>query len=167
MATSAACAVARGDAVFRSERGVTGFRGRNERELPTTDIRIFRAACYMAARGAEGTVDRITERSYPRNFHSAVIMTSSDPYTILCQGYYPLIAFVHDGTGSWASPGVFVDPPTWAGAFADKGFALMSKRLLDSPLSEVDASALTEADWSQIRSWRPVGVGETLFNSWD
>ena len=59
------------------------------------------------------------------------------------------------------------DPPTWAGAFADMGFALMSKRLLDSPLSDVDTCALTAADWSQVRSWRPVGVGETLFNSWD
>jgi hypothetical protein len=156
-----------GGAVFRLERGVTGFGDQKGPELPATDIRTFRAACYAAARAAEGSVDRITERTYPRNFHSAVFVTPNDPYTILCQGYYPLIAFVHHGTGSWASPGVFMDPPTWAGVFADMGFTLMSRRLLDSPLSEVDTTALTAADWTQIRSWRPVSLGKTLFNSWD
>ena len=122
MATSAARAVARGDAVFRLERGVTGFRDRKEPELPTTDIRMFGAACYAAARGTDGTVDRIIQRTYPRNFHSAVIITHGDPNTVLCQGYYPLIAFVHDGTGSWASPGSIrgirqrgpARSPTWA-----------------------------------------------------
>ena len=91
-------------------------------------------------------------------------MTPSDPCTVLRQSSYPLIAFILDGTGSFASPGIFADPPTWSGVFADMGFTLMSKRLLDSPLSEVDTTALMAADWSQIRSWRPVGVGETLFN---
>ncbi|GIH18979.1 hypothetical protein Raf01_71510 [Rugosimonospora africana] len=51
--------------MFRFEPGVTGFRDRNKPELPLTDIRTFRAACDAAARAAEGTVDRITERTYP------------------------------------------------------------------------------------------------------
>jgi hypothetical protein len=61
----------------------------------------------------------------------------------------------------------FVDPPAWASAFAEIGFVVMSRQVLDSPLGAVDTAALGKVDWLQIDSWRPASVGETVFNSWD
>jgi hypothetical protein len=149
------------------ERGVTGFRDVNDPELPVVDVRLFRAGCYAGAQAAGGAVEQIVERTYPRNFHSASIGVAADRFEILCHFGYPWIAFIEEGTGSWADPGVFVDPPVWAAVFAETGFTVMSRDLLDSPLSEVDPAALTKAEWSQIVSWRPASVGQTLFNSWD
>ncbi|MDI6100913.1 hypothetical protein QLQ12_20065 [Actinoplanes sp. NEAU-A12] len=60
-----------------------------------------------------------------------------------------------------------VDPPPWAEAFADVGFMPLGRRLLATPLSEVDTSALAKQEWRHIRSWRPPDVGRTLFNGWD
>jgi len=154
-------------AVFRLERGATGFRHGKDQELPAVDIRMFRAGCHAAARVAGGTVELIVERTYPRNFHSAVIAAAAGRLGILCHVHHPWIAFIEEGAGSGGYPGVFVDPPAWAGTFAEMNFTIMSRGLLDSPLSEVDTAALTTAEWSQIRSWRPASVGRALFNSWD
>ena len=50
-----------GDAVFRLERGVTGFRSGKEPELPEVPVRMFRGGCYEAARAAGGVVDQLFE----------------------------------------------------------------------------------------------------------
>jgi hypothetical protein len=73
-----------------------------------------------------------------------------------------------DGTGDWADPGVFLDPPPWAAVFADLGwFTLLGRELLTTPLDEVDTAALANDEWRRIRYWGPANVGRTLFNAWD
>ncbi len=153
--------------MFRLERGATGFWYGKEPELPEIPVRRFRGGCYEAARSAGGAVERIVERTYPDNFHSAVIVGSADRFAILCNAAYPWIAFVEEGAGDVAGPGAFVDPPTWAAAFAEMSFLVLNRQLLDSPLSSVDTSAWGKGEWMQIRSWRPASVGQTIFNSWD
>lgn len=153
--------------MFRLERGATGFGYGKEPELLKFPVRRFRGGCYEAARAAGGAVEQIVERTYPRNFHSAVIVASAHRFAIVCNAIYPWIAFVEAGIGDVAGPGVFVDPPTWAAAFAEMGFVVMKRQLLDSPLNVVDTAALGRGEWLQIRSWRPASVGQTVFNSWD
>jgi hypothetical protein len=145
---------------------VTGFRSGKEPELPEVPVRTFRGGCYEAARVAGGVVEQVLESAYPRTFHSAIIVASDDRHAILCNATYPWIAFAGVGTGE-LEPKAFVDPPTWAGPFAEMGFLVMSRQVLDSPLGAVDTAALGKAEWMQIHSWRPASVGETVFNSWD
>lgn len=152
--------------VFRLERGVTGFRSDREQELRGVAARMFRAGCYEAARAAGGAVEQVLESAYPRNFHSAVMIAPSGRFAILCNVTYPWIAFAGQGTGD-LEPKAFADPPGWAATFADAGFTVMSRQVLNSPLNAVDTTALGKAEWLQINSWRPVTVGETVFNSWD
>ena len=153
--------------VFRLERGVTGFWGRNDPAPPVLDVRTFRGGCHAAARAAHGTVESIVEAAYPRGFHYAVVGTRDGPAGVACHAGFPLIAFVVDGTGSWLGPGEFVDPPGWSAAFGEYGFTVMSRQLLGTPLTAVDTSALTRAEWRQIHHWRAATVGETVFNGWD
>ncbi|WP_143235405.1 hypothetical protein [Paractinoplanes atraurantiacus] len=152
--------------MFRLERGVTGFRSAKEPELPEVQVRTFRRGCYEAARAAGGAVEQLVESAYPRNFHSAVVVTSNDQLAILCNAMYPLIAFAGGGTGD-LEPKAFVHPPTWAARFSEIGFVVMSRQVLDSPLGGVDTAALGKAEWMQIDSWRPASVGGTVFNSGD
>lgn len=152
--------------MFRLERGVTGFRSGREPKLPEVPVRTFRAGCYEAARAAGGAVGQVFESAYPRNFHSAVIVASYVRLAILCNAVYPWIAFAGEGTGD-LEPRAFVDPPAWAAAFAEVGFVVMSRQVLDSPLDAVDTAAWGKAEWLQVHSWRPASVGETVFNSWD
>lgn len=153
--------------MFRLERGATGFRYGKEPELPEISVQRFRAACYEAARTTDGAVERVAEKTYPRNFHRAVIAGSAGRFAVLCNAVHSWIAFVEDGAGDVADPGAFVDPPACATAFAETGFIVMSRELLESPLSVIDTAALGKGEWIQIRSWRPASVGQTVFNSWD
>jgi hypothetical protein len=153
--------------VFRLEKGTTGFRCRGEPELPEVPVRRFRGACHEAARAANGTVERVTERTYPGNFHSAVVVTATGRFAILCNAVHPLIAFVEENAGHLDSPGTFLDPPAWAGAFTDTDFVVLDRALLDSPFETVDTTALGRGEWLQIRSWRPASTGCAVFNSWD
>jgi hypothetical protein len=152
--------------MFRLERGVTGFRSDKESGLPAVPVRTFRGGCYEAARAAGGVVEQLFESAYPRNFHVAVIVASNDRIAILCNAMYPWIAFAGVGAGDLESK-AFVDPPAWAVRFAETGFVVMSRQVLDSPLDAVDTAALGKGEWLQIHSWRPASVGETVFNSWD
>ena len=71
------------------------------------------------------------------------------------------------GTGDLVEPKAFVDPPTWAATFAEIGFIVMSREVLELPLGAVDTAAWGKAEWLQIDSWRSASVGETVFNFWN
>ncbi|MFI6707744.1 hypothetical protein ACIBF7_14980 [Nonomuraea sp. NPDC050478] len=86
-------------------------------------------------------------------------------HVALFHAQYPLIAFVDD-LRYWYADG-FQDPPAWADSLNDFGFTVLSASLLMSPLAEADTAALSTAEWSQIKHWKPRTLGATLFNSWD
>ena len=153
--------------VFQLERGVTGFRCGNEPELPEISVQRFRVACNKAAKTTGRAVERIAERTYPRNFHSAAIAGLGDRFAVLCNAMYPWVAFTEGVAGDVIGAGAFVGPPACAATFTEMGFIVMSRQLLESPLSVVDTAALGKGEWMQIRSWQPATVGETVFNSWD
>ncbi|MFC6567582.1 hypothetical protein [Actinoplanes utahensis] len=146
---------------------MTGFWGKNDPEPPRVDVRMFRGGCHAAALAAGGTVESIDEAVYPRGYHTAVVATPENRAGILCHAGYPLIAFVADSAASWLEPRMFRDSPAWAEAFAERGFTVMGRELLESPLTAVDTSALTKAEWRQIHGWKATTVGETVFNGWD
>ncbi|MGA5757018.1 hypothetical protein [Nonomuraea bangladeshensis] len=43
----------------------------------------------------------------------------------------------------------------------------MGASLLMSPLTKVDTTALSAAEWREIEYWKPKTLGELLFNAWD
>ena len=153
--------------VFRLERQVTGFRYGKEPPLPEFPVGRFRGACHATARVARGAVEQVVEKSYPRIFHSAVIVVSGSRFAVVCNAIYPWVAFVLEDTEYVADPGTFLDPPAWSAVMVDMGFLVMSRQLLESPLTAVDTTALGKGEWLQIHSWRPANVGQTVFNSWE
>jgi hypothetical protein len=152
--------------VFRLAGGVTGFYHGEAPDRPEVPIRQFRGGCHAAARAAGGRVEKVVEMSYPGTFHSAVLASATGRVSILCHFMCPWIAFIEGDPELW-HPAAFAEPPAWSAVFAEFGFTVLSRAVLDAPLSEADTTALTKADWSQIRSWRPASVGRLVFNSWD
>lgn len=150
---------------FRLEKGVTGFRDLSDPPVPSTDPRACRAAWYAAARAAGGQVEDFAELEYPQNFHSATISDRGGTHIALFHAHYPLVAFVGDRRYWYTDE--FREPPSWATVLSDVGFVVLSARRLLSPLAESDTSALSAAEWHQIKHWRPGSLGATLFNSWD
>ncbi|MFH8405789.1 hypothetical protein ACH4FX_13570 [Streptomyces sp. NPDC018019] len=160
-----------GPVVFRAEtgptlpRGATGFCRPKDGPLPETDVRTFRTALYAAARLARGTVGEVRERAYPLTFHSATVTGSTGEHVVLCHAHHPWIAFAPQRP-HWSGE-EFLAPPPWARPLRDAGFEVLSGEQLGTPLSVLDALALTEGEWRQVRHHGVTTVGGVLFNAWD
>lgn len=148
---------------FRLERGSTGFF--SGPTVPRVDPRACRTAWYAASRVARGRVGGFRGAEHAQSYHSATINDVDGRHCALFHAYYPLIAFV-DELRDWYTD-EFREPPAWAVALDDFGFTVLSASVLLSPLSAVDTSALSAAEWHHISYWRPETVGAVLFNSWD
>lgn len=151
---------------FRLERGTLGFRDKTDAALPETGLAACRTAWHAAARAARGgRTGEFAERQYPQNFHTATINDLDGRHVVLFHAHQPLTAFV-TGRQYWYTD-EFREAPAWAGTLAELGFVVLSAAQLHSPLMDADTSALSAAEWQQIRRWRPGSLGAALFNSWD
>jgi hypothetical protein len=92
-------------------------------------------------------------------------MIGDDRYVILCNAYWPMIAFARAGE---SSPFLFVKHPTMAASFVEvMSCEVLNPQGLDSrPIPEL-LTHLSEAERAQVRSCKPSRIGEVLFNSWD
>jgi hypothetical protein len=145
-------------------RGATGFYRPKEGPLPETDLKAFRAALYAAARVAGGEVGEVEERVYPRTFHTATVVGREGENVVLCHAHHPWVAFAKARRDWYAED--FLAPPPWAHAFANAGFAVLSRERLATPLSGVDTSALTQGEWREVCFYGIPTLGEVLFNAW-
>lgn len=69
--------------------------------------------------------------------------------------------------GQRPARGLGVDLPSWAAALGSFGFTLLTAAELLSSLEDADTSALSKAEWRQIKHWQPATLGAAIFNSWD
>ncbi|WP_181796283.1 hypothetical protein [Streptomyces sp. WELS2] len=151
---------------FPLPRGATGFLGPGDTgPLPATDPRTFRAALYTAARVAGGAVGEVEERAYPRTFHTASVLDRAGETVVLCHAHHPWIAFAAERRDWYDEE--FLAPPPWAHAFTDAGLTVLDRERLTTPLSAVDTSSLTRAEWRQVRLYGLTTLGGVLFNAWD
>ncbi|MEU6310956.1 hypothetical protein [Streptomyces sp. NPDC047014] len=151
--------------------GATGFSRARGAPLPTTLPRTFRAALHAAAREAGGRVEGMEEQAYPRTFHSAAVVAGAGAEgavaVVLCHAHHPWITFAGKRRDWYTDTEEFLPPPPWSRTFADLGFTVLDRAQLALPLSKVDTSALTRAEWRQIRSYEVTTLGGILFNAWD
>jgi hypothetical protein len=154
-----------GEAVFRLERGATGFYDPKDGPLPEVDSRALRAAWHSSARAAGGVVVEWLDQKYPRNYHTASLTAGAcctlRCVTLTCR----FVAFVSEQSLCYQDE--FRDPPTWSWPLAVSGFVVMSAEQLSTPLSEVDTAVLTDMEWREARFWGVTRLGGVLFNAWD
>ncbi|MFJ4327374.1 hypothetical protein ACIP3A_30220 [Streptomyces tricolor] len=105
------------------------------------------------------------EQTYPRTFHTATVIEGTGECIILCHAHHPWIAFAQERRDWYTEE--FLAPPPWARTFADLGFVVLDRAQLTLPLSDIDTSVLTRAEWRQIRSYGISTLGGVLFNAWD
>ncbi|MFD3620269.1 hypothetical protein ACFWWT_34530 [Streptomyces sp. NPDC058676] len=155
-----------GEAPIRPARGATGFRDRRDGPLPATDPKLFRAACFEAARGVRGRADVLTIPG-PSTFEAATITGRGEPCTVVCHTHLPLVAFTDTPPEPGRPLSRFVDPPPWADAFGAVGLRALRVTELSTPMSTVDVEELSAGELEQVRYWRPDALSDLLFNWWD
>lgn len=143
-------------------KGVTGFWASGGQAPRAVDAKRFKSCCYEAARETSGKVAEFQAAysGFVRNFHVAKLDWHDHQREVWCNAHHPLIAFVtsHDSR--------FIDDLRLGAFFAD-GFRLLSEHDLNQYPTPATLCDLDENELSQIRYWRPLRIGEIIFNSWD
>src|SRR5262249_38899855 len=151
-------------------RGVTGFREQNDPELPVCNFKAFRGHCYEVNRLLRGNVNNISfvEDLIAKNHVVAILDLPLGIVSVLLNAYFPIIGFAEPHCGITNHLHHFLRIPELAHAFEGFGcYQVMSASELDQPVSEDACQELSPAEIKQIRYWRPMRIGDVVFNFWD
>ncbi|MEU4475225.1 hypothetical protein [Micromonospora sp. NPDC023888] len=144
--------------------GATGF---NPPPGDYADLKAFTAVCHHAARAIDATVTGVTPAGVTPNFHTVDIADAQHHIAVLRHTALPFIAFARPRANGDVTI-TFVDHPDLAAALTNLTDAQpLTADQLQTPLTQVDLSALDPGEHDQIDYWNPTTVGELLFNFWD
>jgi hypothetical protein len=136
---------------------------------PAPELRVFKTACYEIARRTGGLVERVSDGSFPPNFHDAVLARHDRTVAVLCHHWLPLLALADVPADSgWGFRMSFVDDPSIGPPLS----ALLNVRLLTAAELGLDWSRAgyppaEVAHPQDLAYWRPGSVGDVIFNHWD
>lgn len=145
--------------------GITGAAQRR------TAPRKFRTACTLAARPSRGVVEQFTSafKSRSPNFHDAWLLwrRAKPPYALraLCNASFPYVVFCEAESGFKHSHR-FVDRPDLAALFPSEYQVLSKADAERYPVPELLAR-LPAGERARIEKWRPMRLGDLIFNYWD
>lgn len=142
-------------------KGITGFSMPKE-SLECFDPKIFRQLCYSLSRENQGMILSLDTSLIDKNFYVAQIQTYHSCIYLLRNAYYPYLAFADSVQNGMVS---FINRPKDF-HFAWEGYHLLDTEALNAACESVCAD-LSEAEWMQIKFWKPNTVGEIIFNFWD
>lgn len=130
-------------------RGITGFCSARDQPLPTTDFRLFKATCYELAREF-GLMQPQREASC----------------FIICNAYYWYLGFLE---ALPPKPSTFVNIADWAAWFVRRQptWRMLSRDELTSTAEGAACRNLEKPELDQVKYWKPVSIGEIVFNYWD
>lgn len=153
--------------IDRLPAGITGTPGVSCRAL---DFKIFKQACYEAARRTNGRVLRMrSEKDYrgPFSYRDAylALQYGDRAVRVLCNKYEPYVAFA--GTAhEYDPPANFVDCAELA-EFFPPPFVVLSKADVERIPSADLTKDLCDRELEYLRYWKPRTIGQIIYNTWD
>jgi len=153
-------------------RGITGIYSNHGDPpvVPTTDVKAFRSHCHLAARAVGAKLQTIKDR-YDGvgicNFAIAYFEFSDAIVAALLNVVHPVIAFAKcpvDGQVTFD----YVDCPKLAEEFRCLGaYSIAGCAELNQPLVRELCEDLAPDEVKRVRYFRPMRVGDVIFNFWD
>jgi len=147
-------------------KGVTGF------DAPKRGVaaKQFASACYAAARHVGGRVHQVRAacERVTSNFHEALMTLRDSPRTVrvLCNAHYPIVAFTPPAAYEGDVRLEFMDCPELAAALRVE-YAVITKQEACTGVADELVAHLGEPELHQMRYWRPLRIGDVIFNYWD
>lgn len=143
--------------------GVTGFYDSDANKPPQINGKQFKQLCFEFATMNGGKVIDFHTPQHTANFYYAQVDISGNHVYILLNAHYPYLAFAsHVEIGTIQ----FIDKPVFCENFSEF-YQVLGKNALNAPINQNLAKELNNAEWKQIAYWKPVTVGEIIFNYWD
>ncbi|WP_421535857.1 hypothetical protein [Priestia sp. D3YE.R1] len=152
--------------------GVTGFYIDLKDKPPATSLKQFKIHSYEAARTYNGELLECNDTDVHSNFLFSVLGISNKEVYVLLNKHYPFVAFtfsIHEERITFVNDKelsfFFSAFYTILGA-ESLNEKLMYTRKKGSVLLKND-NQLNSAELAQIAYWKPITLGEVLYNYWD
>lgn len=142
--------------------GITGFYEK-QNEPPNVDGNEFKRLCFSIINKNDGTVINFQEPQITTNFFAMEVNVSNKHFQILLNAHYPLIAFASAVNFGEIK---FIDDHQLKEEFSPF-YRVLSTKDLDEPLLLKNEDELNCAEIKQIAYWKPLRIGEVIFNHWD
>jgi hypothetical protein len=142
-------------------KGITGFRSIKDKELPLMDSSQFKQLSYTFVRELDGEIKGFSEIFPHQNYFSIEYTLHGKSYFVLLNCHHPFVAFA-----ARREEFIFLDVPVLATKY-NHYYTVLTKEYLDTPISLKHLSTLSKAELEQISYWKPLTVGEVIFNHWD
>ncbi|WP_280169378.1 hypothetical protein [Priestia megaterium] len=152
--------------------GVTGFYIDLKDKPPATSRKQFKVHSYEAARTYNGELLECNDTDVHSNFLFSVLRISNKEVYVLLNKHYPFVAFA----SSINEEGIFFVNDKELSFFFSTFYKILyaeslNERLLymrkkESVLIKND-NQLNNVELAQIAYWKPITLGEVLYNYWD
>lgn len=149
-------------------KGITGFYTKSE-EPPIVDRKQFKQLCFSIIQPLGGTVLEFNDSCCQRNFLDAKVTLRDKKFHILLNKHYTMVAFA--STADYGSI-AFIDEPTLSEQLCTS-YTVLSSRELNKPVLFdkrnllQNENELSQAELKQVAYWKPLTLGEIIFNQWD
>jgi len=141
-------------------RGITGFDATGR-----VDFAEFQRKVYAAAHRSGDRVGPAAAAGITPNFHRAEVRLRDRSFTVICNGTFPVVAFVE---GPLAMDDLhFVDVAQFAEHLANFGFDIATAAELDRPIGADDLELLGDYEREEAEFWKATRIGQLVFNWWD
>lgn len=152
--------------------GITGFNNSKNGPPSKKNEKQFKQVCFTILSNIDGKLLFFKEARYPRNFHEVHIEFRGMNFYILLNEYYPSLAFAsHVEFGEIH----FIDVMELYKEFS-YFYNVLTSKALNEPLQIQyinkaiiihNDNQLNNAELEQIAFWKPMRVGDVIFNYWD
>jgi hypothetical protein len=151
---------------MRLPPGTTGFDA-PPGTMSDVALRAAMSACYDAARRTSGRVAGVAEPGETPSFHTVLMAYRAARVAVLVHATVPLVAVAAPITAPGTKITFITRPDLAAALTARPALWVLTTEELNTPIEDVDLSALSDKEHALIAQWKPQTVGELAFNYWD
>lgn len=142
-------------------KGITGFRSIKDKELPIMDPIPFKQLSHTFVRELGGEIKGFSKPFSHRNYFHVEYMLRGESYFVFLNCHHPFVAFAIR-----REEFRLLDIPELTAKYKQY-YTVLTKEYLDTPLLVEHLSSLSKAELEQVSYWKPMTVGEVIFNHWD
>lgn len=144
------------------KRGITGFYNFKE-EIILNDSYQFKLICIKFIEKNRGQLIEFNLSQLEKNFYYAKCLVNDKHLYILLNAYYPFIAFA-SSVGYGSIKFIDINIPVYP---LETKYQILNISKLSKQYDIEDLKSLSKIEIEQINYWKPVTVGEIIFNYWD
>lgn len=142
-------------------KGITGFMCADGKPIAVEE-KLFKRVCYEFIKLNNGKILSIDISLTQKNFYVCEMILTDKCIYLLMNAYYPYFAFASSvNFGNIA----FMDKPNDLITWSSENILLSQKELNES--YDRSLGLLNHVELSQIKYWKPVNIGEIIYNFWD